>query len=106
MQSEAREGEDEDTVTEASDSDKEAKTKTRSGRIVRMPMKYDGFEMTAAEICLLQLEASLGLSELSLIGATGVGFNQTSKLHMMNYKQAMASVDAVEWQVEVDKEHE
>ena len=72
-----------------------------------MPKKYDGFEMTAAKIWLLQLEASLDLkSELSLIGATGVGFNHTYELHMMNYKQAMASADAAEWQVEVDKEHE
>ena len=45
-------------------------------------------------------------SELSLIGATGAGFNHTSELHVMNYKQEMASADAAEWQVEVDKEHE
>lgn len=29
-----------------------------------------------------------------------------SELHVMNYNQAMASVDATEWQVEVDKEHD
>ena len=75
--------------------------------MVHMPKKFDGFEMTAAEIRLLQLEASLDLkSELSLIRATGAGFNHTSELHMMNYKQAIASADAAEWQVEVDKEHE
>ena len=71
-----------------------------------MPKKYDGFEMTKAEIRLLQVEASLDLvSELSLIGATGTGFKNTSDLHVMNYKQAMTSTDAAEWQVEVDKEH-
>ena len=107
MESEAREGEDDDVVTEASDSDNEAKTTTRSGIMVCMCKKYDGFEMTAAEIWLLQLEVSLDLkSGLSLIGATGAGFNHTSELHAMNYKQAMASADAVKWQVEGDKEHE
>ena len=84
-----------------------AKLTTRSGRMVCMPKKYDGFEITAAEIRIMQLEASLDLkSEQSLIGATGVGFNHMSELHVMNYKQAMASADAAEWQLEVGKEHE
>jgi hypothetical protein len=61
VKSEAREGEDDDAVTEASDSDNEAKMTTRSGQTVRMPKKYDGFEMTAADIWLLQFEASLDL---------------------------------------------
>jgi hypothetical protein len=107
VESEAREDEDNDAVTKTSDSDTEVKKTTRSGRLVHMTKKYDGFEITTMEICLLQLEASLDLkSELSLVGATGVGFNHTSKLHVMNYKQAMTSADAMEWQVEVDKEHE
>jgi hypothetical protein len=90
VESEAKEGEDDDAVTEASDSDNEAKTTNRSDRMVCMPKKYDGFEMTTAEIWLLQLEASLDLkSELSLIGATGAGFNHMSELHVMNNKQAM-----------------
>ena len=46
---------------------------------------------------LLQVEASLDLeSELSLIGATGTGFKNTSDLHVMNYKQAMVSTDSSE----------
>jgi hypothetical protein len=107
VESEAREGEDDDAVTETSDSNTKAKTPTRSVRMARMPKKYNGFKMMAAEIWLLQLEASLDLkSELSLIGATGAGFNHTTELHVMNYKQAKASADAAEWQVEVDKEHE
>eukprot|EP00804_Cyclotella_cryptica_P000019 CCRYP_013697-RA/>CCRYP_013697-RA protein AED:0.44 eAED:-0.15 QI:0/0/0/0.5/1/1/2/0/583 len=55
VESEAREGED-DAVTEASDSDTEPERKTRSGRVVRVPQKYDGFEMTAAEIRLMQCD--------------------------------------------------
>eukprot|EP00804_Cyclotella_cryptica_P028830 CCRYP_019720-RA/>CCRYP_019720-RA protein AED:0.58 eAED:0.63 QI:0/0/0/0.5/1/1/4/0/888 len=106
VESEAREGED-DAVTEASDSDTEPERKTRSGRVVRVPQKYDGFEMTAAEIRLMQVELSLDYkSELAIIGATGAGFKHTSELHVMNYKQAMASADAAAWQQEVDKEHE
>jgi hypothetical protein len=70
-----------------------------------MPKKYDVFEMTVARICFMQLEASLDLkSELSLIGATGVGFVDMSELHVMNYKQSMESANAAEWQVEVDKD--
>ena len=62
VESEAREGEDDDAVTEASDSNNEAKTTTRSGRMVRMPKKYDGFEMTAAEIWLMQQVWTSGLN--------------------------------------------
>eukprot|EP00804_Cyclotella_cryptica_P006706 CCRYP_008640-RA/>CCRYP_008640-RA protein AED:0.60 eAED:-0.00 QI:0/0/0/0.2/1/1/5/0/1261 len=106
VESEFREGED-DAVTEASDSDTEPERKTRSGRVVRVPQKYDGFEMTAAEIRLMQVELSLDYkSEFALIGATGAGFKHMSELHVMNYKQAMASADAAAWQQEVDKEHE
>ncbi len=63
--------------------------------------------MTAAEIQLMQVEASLDLApELSLIGATGTRFKNMSDVHVMNFKQAMASADASDWQVEVDKEHD
>ena len=55
----------------------------------------------------MQIEGSLDLApELSQIGTTGRGFKNMSDLHVMNYKQAMASVEASEWQVEVDKEHD
>jgi hypothetical protein len=78
VESDASEGEDDDAVTEASDSNNKAKTTTRSRRMVHMPKKYVTFEMAAAEIWLLQLEASLVLkSELALTGATGAGFNHT-----------------------------
>jgi hypothetical protein len=105
---EAREGIDDDTVnTEASNSEssKQSVVKTRSGRQVKFPRKYDGFEMTAAEIRLIQLEQmNETTSEVSLIGATGEGFSHTTELHVMNYKQAMLSKEANDWQIEVDKE--
>ena len=50
VESEAREGDDDDAVTEASDSNNKPERKTRGGRTILMPKKYDGFEMTAAEI--------------------------------------------------------
>ncbi len=54
----------------------------------------------------MQVEATLDLAaELSLIGATGMGFKKISDLHVMNYKQAMASADTSIWQAKVDKEH-
>jgi len=39
-----------DVVTEASDSETEQEPKTCSGRVVRMPKKYNGFKMIAPEI--------------------------------------------------------
>eukprot|EP00804_Cyclotella_cryptica_P002709 CCRYP_009620-RA/>CCRYP_009620-RA protein AED:0.39 eAED:-0.09 QI:0/0/0/0.5/1/1/2/0/355 len=72
-----------------------------------MPVRYAGSDMSTAELRLMQFKAGLDLKpKLSLIGATGVGLSHTSELHVMNYKQAMASVDAAVWQVEVDKEHD
>ncbi len=106
MESEAREGEDDNAVTEASDSDVEPERKTRSGCIVHMRKRYDGYEMTTAEIRLIKFELSLDVEpELSIISATDMGFSHTSELHVMNYKQAMASTDVAQWQVEVDTQH-
>lgn len=106
-ESEAGEGEDDDAVTEASDLDSKPERKTRSGRVIRFPKKYDGYDISESEIRLLQFEMGLDLTAgLLLIGATGAGFKHTSELHVMMYKQAMASADAAEWQVEVIKEHD
>ena len=98
LESEASVGEDDDAVTEALDSDTEPERKTRSGCMVHRPKKYDGLEMPTANIWLMQLEQSLDIkSELSLIGMAGEGFMQMSELLVVNYKQAMASANLVEW---------
>ena len=116
--SEAREGED-DTVsvnTEASESsnETEAQYQTKSGRGVRQPTQLTttklgkwGMGVSAAKIWLMQAyQLNDDADEVHLIGATGEGFTHTTELHVMNYKQAMQSVDAAAWQVEVDKEHD
>ena len=72
-----------------------------------MPGHFAGFEMSATKLRLMQVELDNNnkTSDIALIGATGKGFAHTSELHVMNYKQAVASKDSAKWQVEVDKEH-
>jgi hypothetical protein len=41
-----------------------------------------------------------------LLAGLGGGFMNTSKLHVMKYKEAMASSDCNKWQKAVDEEHE
>ena len=57
VESYAWDDDDDDAVTDASDSYTKPAMKNRSGRIIHMPKKYDGIEMTAAEIdsCKLYL---------------------------------------------------
>ena len=66
-------------------------------------------EMTAlaAELNLIrsQLEDENEL-EVMLVGATGQGFENTSELRAMTYKEAIREPDAAEWQKEIDKEHD
>ena len=38
-----------------------------------------------------------GESEFSLVGATGTNYGTTSELKVMNYYQAMKTVDQKEW---------
>jgi hypothetical protein len=47
------------------------------------------------------------MSETAFVGAgLGGGFVDTSKLHVMKFKEAMTGNDAVKWQKAVDEEHE
>ena len=46
-----------------------------------------------------------GLSEYSLVGATGTCYNTTAELQVMNYKQAMQSVNQKEWMKPIKVEH-
>ena len=52
-------------------------------------------------------ELSLVQQEVGLIGAAlGGGFDHTSELRVMNYKQAMATPDTPYWEEAVDEEHQ
>jgi hypothetical protein len=45
--------------------------------------------------------------EFSFVGAgLGGGFTNTNKLHIMKYKETMASSDQDKWQNAVNEEHE
>ncbi len=45
--------------------------------------------------------------EISLVGVgVGGGFNKTSELKVMNYREAMQSPNAADWKVEVKNEKE
>ena len=44
--------------------------------------------------------------EIFLIGATGHSYGNTAELNVMNYKQAMASVDKKEWDGAIKVEHD
>ena len=62
--------------------------------------------LLVTEIRLLQAKSDEEMNEFSFIGATGEAFVHAGELHEMNYKQAMLSKDAAEWQAEVNKEHD
>ena len=53
---------------------------------------------------------STGISNMDKLGFVGAGlgggFNHTSELHAMKFKQAMRSTDKEQWMKAVDKEHE
>ena len=46
-----------------------------------------------------------GESEFSLVGATGTSYGTTAELKVMNYHQAMKTVDRKEWQQAIRVEH-
>jgi hypothetical protein len=85
---------------------------TRSGRIIRTPdrltyapaveQRYLEEMAEVDKVDLANMYMSLRSMELALIGASvGGGFKHTSKLKVLNYKKAMHSPDADEWQKEV-----
>ena len=46
-----------------------------------------------------------GESEFSLVGATGTNYSTTAEIKVMNYHQAMKTVDHKEWQQAIRVEH-
>ena len=127
--------EDETKVKEANESDDESvageidtdTTTTRSGRTVQTPIRLTAavrgglsdFQGTAVEMKYLGSMAELDNEEIattavveenveiSLVGAgVGGGFENTSELKVMNYREAMQSPDAEEWKAEVKNEKE
>ena len=65
--------------------------------------------LSCAETDNVELEEldAIHLQEYACVGAgIGGGFQNTKELHVMKFKEAMASEDKVEWEGAVDKEHD
>jgi len=96
-----RAGEDED---EPEDDDEEViTTVTRTGRTVkpRDRLIETGYAVTEPHVLLTKS------GEQAFIGAAlGGGFDDTSELHVLKYKEAMQQPDADKWQMAVDEEHD
>eukprot|EP01082_Thalassiosira_pseudonana_P000277 g29.t1 g29 contig1:64548-67487(+) len=118
--------EDESEAGRVDDDDAIATRQSRVGRVCRTPEWLKDYETklvnsepgTFAEMRYLCLLAECHNDELftvmkayndmetMLIGAgVGGGFSNTNELKVMNYKQAMASDDADEWNDEIGNEH-
>jgi hypothetical protein len=101
---------------EKNEDEDEAIETTRSGRAVTKPTRlieeygasgYDNYAigLTDAEQQYYKIMRESG--EFAFVGAgLGGGFTNTSELHVMKYKEAMASSDRDKWQKAVDEEHE
>ena len=98
---------------------------TRSGREVRPSSRYTGKDYAvlmltqaeqdahdrvqafeAADIDKEQIQGELACVELAAVGAgLGGGFEHTSELKVLKFKQAMKTKDRVEWLKAVEEEH-
>ena len=122
---EESESEDEEEPKNVFNEVNESTGATRSGRTFREPEEPErgtlrsGRAFRETDLMLTPAESKFyrrlhELNELSvvqhevgLIGAAlGGGFEHTSELKVMNYKQAMATPDAPYWEEAVDEEHQ
>jgi hypothetical protein len=95
---------------------------TRSGRAVKPPTRFIEeigaaakqykIQLTAAEMNYYAAmrefpEGEYSPGEIACVGAgLGGGFVNTKELHVMKYKDAMASKDAEKWKIAVSEEHQ
>jgi hypothetical protein len=98
---------------EPEDTHNEQLYRTRYGRAVQQYVPFTPMAATAdistmiSEINVMATELNLLKSqndeeqnfEFSLVGATGQGFENTSELRVMTYKEAIREPDAAEWQI-------
>ena len=112
---------DDTDVSQSSESDdregkitETSEIRTRTGRVVQPrkrlieTMNLSG-DVSSAELHYLASMLELESEELEImcVGAgIGGGYQNTTELHVLNYKQAMKSSKAPEWRKEVVKEHE
>jgi hypothetical protein len=97
------------------DEDEAIKT-TRSGRAVTKPTRlieeygasgYDNYSIGLTDTEQQYYRIMRESGEFAFVGARlGGGFMNTSELHVMKYKEAMASNDHDKWQKAVDEGHE
>jgi hypothetical protein len=126
-------GKDDDDSSSASsegtNANAKATTSTRSGQVINKPARLIEGEAGAAVTDLGSLtdyeikltvaeehyydsmkeihEGEFVANEITCVGAgIGGGFANTKELHIMKYKQAMATEDVKQWERAVDEEHD
>ncbi len=68
-------------------------------------MKYLGYMKELDNVEIVTAAVAAENIEISLVGAgVGGGFDNTSKLEVMNYQEAMQSPNAADWKVEIKNE--
>ncbi|VEU33926.1 unnamed protein product [Pseudo-nitzschia multistriata] len=65
-----------------------------------------GYVDTRGDYRLVAAALEDNVGELYLVGATGHNYGNTAELNVMNYKQAMATVDRKEWEKAIKVEHD
>ena len=99
-------------AVEAENRDDWTEVTRRSGRAIRPPQRLIE-EMAAMatttnyyEELFDEVDEDENEGEWGMVGAgLGGGFDVTTELHVMKYKQAMKSVDKIDWIKAVDEEH-
>jgi hypothetical protein len=108
---------DDDGTKEEENEDKDEAIKTTcSGRAVTKlthlieeygASGYDNYLIGSTEAEQQYYKIMCKSNEFAFVGAgLGGGFTNTSELHVMKYKEAMASSNCDKWQKAVDEEHE
>jgi len=65
-----------------------------------------GYKNSQNEYMLVAATLADENGEIFLVGATGHNYGNTAELNVMNYQQAMATVDKEEWNKAIKVEHD
>ena len=79
---------------------------TKAEKIYTSVEQAFGYRNKKNEYMLVSATLADETGEIFLVGATGQNYGNTAELNVMNYKQAMASVNKKEWDAAVKVEHD
>jgi hypothetical protein len=108
---EVNDNEDKDDEDEALDAADGPPVTTKSGRAIRAPSRLiqEIGALTTQEERFMEALSVLGFeqSEIACVGAgIGGGYEDTTELKVMTYREAMESKDRVQWLVAKEEEHQ